>query len=321
MLDKKLFALIAALSLALIVVAFGNSAGAEWQPSGPIKLMIGFKAGGGADTQARLVAEDLLASRGWKLIPSQVTGKGGLNLLRALKKSPKDGTVIGMTVSEALGYNMVVAKRSGVKLSDFTGLTTTAGFQMGIVAKTSKGWKTFHDVIKAAKGGQSIRFGVMSPKLADIAYLTGKANGIDFNIVSAKGGKGVMNGLNAGDIDVGFVAGIQAKAVAAGDMVNLASGLSEPLKQSPQAPLLKDFGVQYNADGYFLFVAPAGLPEAVRREISDAVAKIVMDPTTKAGGYIKKSFGEATTIRGADLDQFLTGQVKSANALLKAASE
>lgn len=321
MFDKKSASLIAILSVALIGGLFSTPALAEWNPSGPIKLMIGFKAGGGADTQARLVAEELEARHGWKIIPEQVTGKGGLNLLKALKESPNDGTVIGMQVSEALGYNMIAAKKSGLALADFTGLTTTAGFQMGIVSKTGKGWKTFHDVVTAAKGGQSIRFGVMSPKLADIAYLVGKANGVDFNIVSAKGGKGVMDGLNAGDIDVGFVAGIQAKAVAAGDMVNLASGLSVPLKQSPEAPLLKDLGVAYNADGYFLFIAPAGLPEEARRTLSAAIAGIVNDPSTKAGGYIKKAFGEATTLQGGDLDRFLQEQVSSAEALLKAASE
>jgi len=321
MFDRKSLTLVAIVSVALIVGVLSSPAIAEWQPSGPIKLMIGFKAGGGADTQARLVAEDLQARHGWKLIPEQDTGKGGINLLKSLKDSPNDGTVIGMIVSEALGYNLVVAKDSGVKVEDFTPLTTTAGFQMGIVAKTGKGWKTFRDVLKTAKEGQAIRFGVMSPKLADIAYLLGKANGVEFNIVSAKGGKGVMDGLNAGDIDVGFVAGIQTKAVASGDMVNLASGLSEPLKQSPEAPLLKDLGVEFNADGYFMFVAPAGLPEEVRRAISDAIAEIIMDPSTKSGGYVKKAFGEATAMRGADLDRFVAGEAKAAKALLEAASE
>jgi tripartite-type tricarboxylate transporter receptor subunit TctC len=284
-------------------------------------MMIAFKAGGGADTQARLVAEELQARKGWKIIPSQVTGKGGLNLAKTLKKAPNDGTVIGIIVSETLGYNLVAAKKSGMQLKEFTTLTTAAGFQMGIVALTSKGWKTFHDVIKAAKGGQKIRFGVMSAKLADIAYLLGKANGVEFNIVMAKGGKGVMNGLNAGDIDVGFVAGIQAKAVEAGDMVNLASALSEPLKQTPKAPLLKDLGLEFNADGYFMFIAPAGLPGEARTVLSDAIAEIIADPSTKAGGFVNKAFGGAAVIKGAELDQFMAGQVKSAKALLKAASE
>ena len=321
MFDKKLLALIAILGTALIAGVLSTSAIAEWKPSGPIKMMIAFKAGGGADTQARLIAEELQARRNWKIIPSQVTGKGGLNLAKKLKKSPNDGTVIGIIVSETLGYNLVAAKRSGMQLKDFTTLTTTAGFQMGIVALTSKGWQTFHDVIKAAKGGQKIRFGVMSPRLADIAYLLGKANGVEFNIVMAKGGKGVMNGLNAGDIDVGFVAGIQAKAVQAGDMVNLASALSEPLKQTPKAPLLKDLGLEFNSDGYFMFIAPAGLPGEARSVLSDAIAEIIADPSTKAGGFVNKAFGGAAVIKGAELDQFMAEQVKSAKALLEAASE
>ena len=46
---------------------------------------------------------------------------------------------------------------------------------MGFVAKTSKGWADFGDVIKAAAAGETIRFGAMSPKIADIAYLLGEA--------------------------------------------------------------------------------------------------------------------------------------------------
>jgi len=318
---KKSSCFIAVLGFFLILGSIVSPAAAEWEPSSPISLMIGFKAGGGSDTQARLIAEDLQARHGWKIIPSQVAGKGGLNLAGAIKESPGDGTVIGMFVSETLGYNLAAAKKSGLKLSDFTPLVTTAGFQMGIVSKAGKGWKTFHDVIGAAKGGQAIRFGAMSPKLADLAYLLGKANGIEFNIVMAKGGKGVMDGLNAGDIDVGFVAGIQEKAVASGDMVNLASGLSVPLRQTPEAPLMKEFGLDFNADGYFMFVAPAGMPGDVRQAISDAIGEIVTDPTSKAGGYIKKVFGEATAIKGPELDRFVDEQHKAALELLKAASE
>ena len=240
MMKKTLFAGIAALGM---LSATASAALAEWKPSGPIKLIIAFKAGGGADTQGRLIAEHIEKTRGWKVIPENVTGKGGVNALSALKDQPADGTAIGILVTESLGYNMAAAKKSGLKPSDFTPLATTAGFQMGLVAKTDKGWKSIDDVVAAAKAGQKIRFGAMSPRLADLAYLLGKAKGIEFNTVMVRGGKGVMNGLNAGDIDIGFGAGIQNKAVAAGDMINLASGMSTRLKISPDAPTLKELGV------------------------------------------------------------------------------
>ncbi|MEM6462226.1 MAG: tripartite tricarboxylate transporter substrate-binding protein [Pseudomonadota bacterium] len=294
---------------------------ADWMPPGPIKLMIAFRAGGGADTQARLIAEELENKLGWKFIPEQVTGKGGMNMAAALKDMPNDGTAIGMAVTETFGYNMAAAPKSGLTPEDFTGLATTAGFQMGIVAPTSKGWTTFDDMIQAAKGGEDIRFGVMSPRLADLAYLLGKAQGVDFNIVTVRGGKAVMDGVNAGDLDVGFMAGIQAKGVEAGDLVNLASALSEPLVQTPDAPTLADLGVEFNSDGHFVFVAPAGMPAEARDAIAAAIAEIVSDENSKAGGLIKNAFGGSSVVTGEELTVLLSQSYQDAGKLLDAASE
>ena len=44
---------------------------ADWAPEGPITLLIGLAAGGGADTQARLIAEEIEARTGWRIIPEQ----------------------------------------------------------------------------------------------------------------------------------------------------------------------------------------------------------------------------------------------------------
>ena len=305
-------------ALASLVLA-GAVHAADWTPPGPIKLMIGFQAGGGADTQARLIAEDLEAKLGWKFIPEQVTGKGGMNLAVALKDQPADGSVIGMVVTETMGYNMRAAN-AGLTPSNFTGITTTAGFQMGIVSRSEKGWKTFADVVEAAKGGQDIRFGVMSPKLADLAYLLGKAQGVEFNIVSVKGGRAVMDGVNAGDLDLGFMAGIQGKGVAAGDLVNLASALSEPLEQTPDAPTLADLGVAFNADGYFAFVGPAGMPTEARDAIAAAIAEAVTTEGMKSNAMIQKAFGGAKVISGDDLQELMQRDFDAAGKLLDASS-
>ncbi|MEM1298099.1 MAG: tripartite tricarboxylate transporter substrate binding protein [Pseudomonadota bacterium] len=293
---------------------------ADWAPPGPIKMLIAFRAGGGTDTQARLIAEELEKRHGWKVVPEQLTGKGGANMAAALKDMPNDGSVIGMAVTETFAYNMIAGKRQAYAQEDFTALTTTAGFQMGIIAPTTKGWKTWEDMIAAAKGG-SVRFGVMSPKLGDIAYLIGKHEGVDFNIVSFKGGKGVLNALSAGDADVGFGAGTQTKAVLAGDMVQMASGLSKRLNITPDAPTLQELGMDLQADGYFVFMAPAGLPDEARTAISDAIAEIVQDESTKAHGIIKKGFGGTVVIKGAELDKVMADDLVAAKELLERASQ
>ncbi|MEL6960207.1 MAG: tripartite tricarboxylate transporter substrate-binding protein [Pseudomonadota bacterium] len=312
---KTLLATAAAALLSIAATTSALADGHAWAPEGPIKMMIAFAAGGGADTQARLIAEDIEAATGWEVIPEQVTGKGGVNALVALKDMPADGTAIALVVTESLGYNAAAAKGAGIAPSDFTGLTTTAGFQMAVVAKADKGWTSFEDMIAAAKEGE-LRFGTMSPKLSDLAFLLGDANDVEFNIVQVRGGRAVMDGVQAGDMDLGFMAGIQGKGVASGDLVNLASALSEPLKQTPDAPTFADLGVQFSADGYFVFVAPAGMDAAARDAITNAITAATN--SGKASGMISKAFGGAVNIQGADLDALLQSDFDSAGQLMEA---
>ena len=307
-----------AVAIALTVTAFSPTlvTAHDWEPQGPIKMLIAFAAGGGADTQARLVAEDIEAATGWEIIPEQVTGKGGVNALVALKDMPTDGTAIAMVVTESLGYNAAASKGSGITPADFTGLTTTAGFQMGVVAKADKGWTSFDDMIAAAKAN-NLRFGTMSPRLSDLAYLLGEAQGVEFNIVQVAGGRAVMNGVQAGDMDLGFMAGIQRKGVASGDLINLASALSEPLVQTPEAPTFGDLGVQFSADGYFMFAAPAGLDDHARESITAAIVEAANNG--KTADLLNNAFGGTINIQGEELDTLLQKEFDDAGALMEAA--
>ncbi|WP_136439405.1 Bug family tripartite tricarboxylate transporter substrate binding protein [Pacificoceanicola onchidii] len=314
---KKTLKLAAA---ALAGVCISTAAFAQdWTPPGPIKMMIAFAAGGGADTQARLIAEELEARHGWKIIPEQVTGKGGLNAVNALKGEATDGTAIAMIVTETLGYNMASAKAG--QPTDVTPISTTAGTQMAVVSLASKGWKTLGDVIEAAKGGEQIRFGVMTGQLGDLAYIIGKENGVDFNIISVRGGKAVMNGLNAGDMDIGFGAGVQAKAVASGDMVELASARSDALINSPDAPLLTDYGVSYVNETAFMFAGPPNMDAGARDAIAAAIADVVNAEGGKANAFITRAFGGPVVLHGAELESAVQNDFDASGALIQAASE
>ena len=307
-------------AIAACITLFSTSAmAADWAPSGPIKFLIAFAAGGGADTQARMIATELEAAKGWKIIPEEAAGKGGLNALKALDGEPKDGTAIAMIITETLGYNIRAANAGGVDAA--TPITTTAGTEMAVVALTSKGYKSLGDVIEAAKGGAEIRFGTMSPALADLAYVIGKENGVKFNIISVQGGKAVMDGLNAGDMDVGFGAGIQAKAVKAGDMVELASAGSGKLKGTPDAPLLSEFNVPFTNDTMFLIAGPSGMDPAARDAIAAAVAEVLNKEDSKAAGFIKKGFGGVDLRSGAALDVQIAKDYESAGKMIEATAE
>lgn len=300
-----------------LALAAGPAA-AAWKPSGPINLMIAFKAGGGADTQARLIATELEKTRGWKIIPQNVTGKGGGVMARKLKGQPNDGLTFGIAVTQTFVYNVLAMKKPGYAVDDFTYVTTTAGSQLGIVAKTSRGWKSIEDVIAAAKSGTAIKLGAMGPKLGDIAYVMEQKFGVKFNTVMMRGGRAVLNAITAGDVDVGWVAGIQAKGVKSGDLVNLLSGETTRLKISPDVPTLGEIGIPYSAGVNFLIAAPKGIPDAARKGMADAVASVLTDSSTKAAKFVQRAFGGPQLISGTALDKLIADGVENNKKLIAA---
>ena len=290
---------------------------AEWKPSGPITVLIGFSAGGGTDTQARLIAAELEKRKGWKIIPQNMAGKAGGIMARKLKNMPADGLSIGMAVTESFGYAMLASKKAGYAAKDFTYIATTTSSQMGIVANTAKGWKTFKDVIAAAKTGKVFKFAGMSPKHADINFLIEQKFDVKFNTVILRGGRKVMNAITAGDVDLGYGAGIQAKAVRAGQMVNLASGLSERIKISPNAPTLIELGIPHAIAAKFLFVGPAGMPANVRKSLADAIGGVINDKNTKASKFVTNRYGGPDVLTGKKLDDYMQFNIKDSKLLMK----
>lgn len=298
-------------------ISISTSAMAEWKPSGPINILIGFAAGGGTDTQARLIATELEKRKGWKIIPQNVAGRGGSIMARKLKSMPNDGSTIGMAVTESFGYNMVASKKIGYTEKDFTFIATTTSSQMGIVAKTDKGWKTFQDVIDAAKKGKVFKFAGMSAKHADINFLIEQKYGVKFNTVILRGGRKVMNAITAGDVDLGYGAGIQTKAVKAGQMVNLASGLVGRLRISPDAPTLLEMGIPYAIGAKFLFVGPAGMSSEVRQALAGAIGEIINDKSSKASMFVSKAYGGPDVITGKKLDDYIASEIADSRKLMK----
>ncbi|WP_126975829.1 tripartite tricarboxylate transporter substrate-binding protein [Frigidibacter oleivorans] len=304
--------------LASLVAAPFAATAQDWTPPGPITLMIGFAAGGGADTQARLVASGVEDKTGWTILPQQVTGNSGLNLAKELSTAPADGTVIGMVVSETLAYNAVIAGDPALQAENFTPLATTAAFQMGLIAVADGRFSTWDKVKAEAEAGTPIRFGVATERQADMAYHFGLETGIPFNIVSVAGGAEIMNGVRAGDLDIGWVAGAQAKAVTAGELVNIATAIPTPLAESPDAPSIVDLGSEFYLDGYFMFIAPKDIPEEARVALAQAIADVASDPNTQAGALIQRSFGGAAVLTGAELDAYIAKGVQDSSQLLEA---
>lgn len=313
---KRILPLACIAALALV-----PAAQAEWKPSGPIKVMIGFKAGGGTDTQGRLIFEEIGKRKGWKTVITNVAGKGGANMMSKLKGEPADGLTIGMAVDSSVTYLPLVSKKLKYGVNDFTYIISTAPTQMGIVAKKDKGWKSIDDLIKHAKAGNKVSIASMSPRLTDGIYVLSQKYGIKLNAVAVKGGKGSMNAILAGDVDAGWGAGIQGKLVRAGTVVNLLSAENKRLVLSPNIPTMRELGMPFQFGVTFIMMAPKGMPADARKAIADAVYDVVNDKNTKAHQFISKNFGPPPLVTGDKLDAQMQANVDESKSLLKAVNK
>lgn len=292
-----------------------TKANAQWTPSGPITLHIGFKAGGGTDIQARLIGEELTTRKGWKFIFKNIAGKGGANLAHVLKDAKPDGLALGMAVTSTFTYMPLIGNNLGYSIENFDYIILTAPTQMGLAVRADSGWRSLEDLARAAKSGKQITFSIMSPRLDNAAYLIGQKFGFKYKTFKAKGGRGVLNGLLAKDVDVGFIAGLHSKAVKAGDIINLASVENQRLTMSPNAPTLREIGIPYDFGIRFVVFAPKGLPADVRQSIADSIGAIIHDPASKTRQYIQRNFGTPPMTSGAILDAAMRAEL-NANVMI-----
>jgi tripartite-type tricarboxylate transporter receptor subunit TctC len=283
--------------LAGAVAAPGAPAWAAF-PDKPITVLVAFRAGGGADTLARLITKAIEKKLGWKFVVKNRTGGGGSVMAKVLMHQKPDGYTIGMSVSPVFGADPVYKKKLGFGADDFTYLGTVANFQMAVVALPGKGWKTLDDAMAAAKKNGSITWASMGVELHNAALMAGRKYGVKVKVVPTRGGAGVMAEVLGGHVDIGWGAGIQARYVDAGKMVILASGQGDRLKQAPNKKTFRELGIPIDTGGYFLMVGPKGIPADRVKTLSEAIREATQDPDVRT--LINKRLRLVTVYKGPE---------------------
>lgn len=280
---KRLLPLIAAFAL------FAIPAHAEWAPKGPIKFWIGFGAGGGTDTQARALAEELEALKGWRIIPENKAGGGGAVMAAQLKNEPADGQTLGLAINTT--FDFATIGNENISIDDFTYITMTAGSQMAVLARADSGWKSLDDMVNAAKSGTKIVWANWGNQVQAGAEMVARHYGINVNHLRGKGGKSAINALVAKDANVGWGGGVQGPLVAAGELVILASAEPQPLVQAPDQPTLIKLGVMETGLGFqFLLAGPKGMSDDARDTIAAAIHTVLSNPESKTAKFITKQY-------------------------------
>ena len=121
-------------------------------PAKPLRMVIGYAAGGPTDVIGRIVAQDMAASLGQPVVVENRTGAKGLIGTLEVKKASADGyTFLVTTLSHNVNALLMADKKSYDPLADFTTISLLAFLPMVMVAGPDSPFASVPDVIAAAK--------------------------------------------------------------------------------------------------------------------------------------------------------------------------
>lgn len=257
---------------AILAFSTATSALAEWEPSGPIKLWIGFGAGGETDTLGRLIAQNMSESTGWDIVIENKPGGGGMAMFTQLNAMPADGQTIGMGVSMPVLINLTIRPDEvPFNLDSFDYLGTAALAQVAIVAKADAPFDDLEGLVAYAKenDGALVAFDAKPQEL-----LLGVVNGAseaNLKPVSMKSSAEMVQNLLGGHVDAAFNAGTHIPYLESGELKMLASANATRHSYASDVATVQEQGFDIYVDPYFYLAAPAGLPEDAHKALVDAL--------------------------------------------------
>jgi tripartite-type tricarboxylate transporter receptor subunit TctC len=278
---RHCLAYVAAFALAILVTA---GAHAQAAPKGPLRIIVGFAAGGSSDIAARMLADKLKDSLGVPVIVENRVGAGGRIAAEALKNSAPDGTTFLLTPVVVPVLAPLVYKQLGYDPArDFAPVAQVATYQFALAVGPNHPAKTVAEFVAWLKANPAqANFGSPAPGSLPhfFGLMIGKATGVEMIHIPYKGGAPLATDLMGGQIP----AGVDALS----DMIELHRGgkiriiATSGAQRSPLLPTVATFKEQgfvaIEGAGWIGVYAPSKTPSAVIDQVSAAIASALRTP-------------------------------------------
>lgn len=271
----------AGLTAMLVAASFAASAAF---PEKPIRVVIGFPAGGPLDQHARLLTERLQAVLGQPIIIDYKSGAGGTVGAQDVMKAPADGYTLMLANTGVMVINPALYSRLPYStLRDFTPIARTAMQPLALLVNPKlpvSSLKEFIDYSRARPG--QINYG--SAGNGGISHLVPEmfknATGLFMVHIPYRGSAPAFTDLMAGQVQ--FMAESIPQAAAyhkQGKVRALAVTSKERNPALPDVPTVIESGVKgFEVVGFYGFLAPAGLPKDVTARLSEAFRQVMSNP-------------------------------------------
>jgi len=304
---------LAALFIAAVLVAAAHDAPAQQYPTKPIRLIVGYAAGGGTDTVARVFAQRLTDGLGRQVIVDNRPGAAGNISTELAVRSPPDGYTLLMGNIGPIAVNPHLYKLTFDPLRDLTPISLIALAPLLVVVHPSLPVKSLKDLVALARR-ESGKLSYSSAGVGSSNHLAGALFNIEARTdvvhIPYKGAAPALTDLIAGNVQLSFqTLPSLGGSVRSGRVRALAVTSAKRSRLYPEIPTAAEAGLkEFEVSAWYSIVAPAGTPrtvvDRVRDEIVKALAqKDVLDRVTAEGaepmGSTPEAFAEFMRIETA----------------------
>ena len=293
------------LGLAAAAMPAGTAFAQAAYPSKPIRLIVPFPPGGGTDMIARTLAQKLTDQNKWNVIVDNRPGAGGNLGVDAAAKSAPDGYTLVMGQTSNLAINPTLyPKLPYDPLKDLVPVALVSSSPIVIAAPVNSPYKTFADVVAAAKGKpDALTLGYSGN--GTVAHLAGElaenAAGIQLRHIPYKGAAQAMTDLVGGQIDL-YMSSVPTLLgqVRNGKLKIIAITSAKRAGQLPDVPTLAESGYKgFDAVTWFGILAPAGTPAPIVAQLNKAINQALQQPDVA-----DKLRSEGGDVMGGTSEQF-----------------
>ena len=271
----------AAIGLGLTV---SGAQAAEAYPTKPVRMIVGFAAGGANDLVARAVANKLSTSLGRAVVVENRPGAGGNVATEYVARAAPDGYTMLLGSVSSLGMGPALYKSVPYDpVKDFAPITQAVTVPALLAVHPSLGTRTLKDFVALAKR-QPGKIDVACPGFGSIAHLSGelfkRTADIDFVLIPYKGGAPALADVMGGQVSAMMsVISTSAPHVQAGRLYGLAVTSSKRAPGLPNVPTIAESGYPgYSADGWLGFLFPAGTPKEIVTRLYKEIVAAVTSP-------------------------------------------
>jgi tripartite-type tricarboxylate transporter receptor subunit TctC len=269
-----------------LVVGSVNAFGQAKFPTKPVRMIVGFSAGGATDIIARSLGPGLTEAFGHTLVIENRPGASSQIAGELVAKSPPDGHVVMMTTQTLMTSVMIERKTFPDILKDFSHVALTATSTLILVANPSMPVRSVKDLIALARTRPG-EINYASGGVGTTPHLSGELMAtmgrLKFVHVPYKGEAPALTDVMGGHVPFMF-GNVSAcnTFVKGGKLRALASTGLKPSPAVPDLPTMAASGLPgFEVVGFFGVLAPANTPRDIVSRLNTEIVKVLARPDLK----------------------------------------